>query len=127
MNDKLKELLSKLPAQPEIDCHTCLIEQSDEQVKQMPRHTCGKNGPNDDYKQQVKTNIVAQRDKALDERDNARIGVKSLQRERDEAVELLDECRLQLEYLNANFTATGTTNNVLARVKTFLDKINQSK
>lgn len=34
--------------------------------------------------------------------------------QRDE--DLLDECRLQLEYLNGKFGETGTTNNLLARL-----------
>lgn len=39
-----------------------------------------------------------------------------------EARDLLDECRLQLEYLNDKFKETGTTNSVLAKVKAFLDQ-----
>lgn len=41
------------------------------------------------YVSQEKEDMIAQRDKALDERDNARIWVKSLQRERNKAAELL--------------------------------------
>ncbi len=41
------------------------------------------------YVSQEKEDVIAQRDKALDERDNARIWVKSLQRERNEALDKL--------------------------------------
>jgi hypothetical protein len=36
------------------------------------------------------------------------------------AIELLEECRTQLEYLDEKYPKTGTTANVLSRVTTFL-------
>jgi hypothetical protein len=44
--------------------------------------------------------------------------------ERDKAVEMLEECRLQLEYLDKRFP-TGTTPNVLSRVETLLESLNK--
>lgn len=38
----------------------------------------------------------------------------------NDAIDLLDECRLQLEYLNGKFGKTGTTENILGRITTFL-------
>lgn len=35
-------------------------------------------------------------------------------------IELLQECKLQLEYLNQKFTATGTTNSLLAKIEAAL-------
>lgn len=42
----------------------------------------------------------------------------------DEMVEMLQECRLQLEHLNS-FTSKGTTNSVLSRLNTLLQKIDK--
>ena len=39
--------------------------------------------------------------------------------ERLGAEDILDECRVQLEYLNEKFKATGTTNSILARITAF--------
>jgi hypothetical protein len=36
-------------------------------------------------------------------------------------VELLMECKLQLEYLNQKFTETGTTNTIIARINQLTD------
>lgn len=36
-------------------------------------------------------------------------------------IELLQECKLQLEYLNQKFTATGTTNSLLAKIEAALE------
>lgn len=47
------------------------------------------------------------------------------EKERNIAVDLLDECRLQLEYLSNKFGETGTGNNLLSRINTFLDSINK--
>lgn len=38
----------------------------------------------------------------------------------NDAIDLLDECRLQFEYLSNKFGKTGTTENVLARLTTFI-------
>jgi hypothetical protein len=38
----------------------------------------------------------------------------------NDAIDLLDECRLQLEYLSGKFGKTGTTENILARLTTFI-------
>jgi hypothetical protein len=40
--------------QKQYDCRACEIEANDEPVKQKPRHTCGKDGPNDDHLNQLK-------------------------------------------------------------------------
>jgi flagellar biosynthesis chaperone FliJ len=48
-----------------------------------------------------------------------------LEKERDSAIELLNECRVQLEYLQQKFRETGSGNNVLSRVNTFLDSIDE--
>lgn len=45
--------------------------------------------------------------------------------ERDKAIDLLDECRLQLEYLQQKFGETGSGNNILSRVNTFLEHYNK--
>ena len=50
--------------------------------------------------------------------------VQEIKDERDKAMELLDECRIQLEYLDKRFP-TGTTPTVLSRVETFLDSLKQ--
>lgn len=57
--------------------------------------------------------------------------LKQLKEERDSAIsdraevmDLLDECRLQLEYLDNRFP-TGTTANILNRLEIFLDKKQQ--
>ena len=44
--------------------------------------------------------------------------------DRAEVMDLLDECRLQLEYLDNRFP-TGTTANILNRLEIFLDKKQQ--
>ena len=36
-----------------------------------------------------------------------------------EAIDLLDECRLQIEYLHNKFEKTGTSESVLARINAF--------
>jgi hypothetical protein len=41
-----------------------------------------------------------------------------------ETLELLQECKLQLEYLNEKFGQTGTTNSLLAKID---KKINQPR
>lgn len=48
---------------------------------------------------------------------------KDTTEERDKAVELLDESRVQLQYLDKRFP-TGTTPNVLGRIETFLNSLN---
>lgn len=46
---------------------------------------------------------------------------KVLKSKADELYEALDECRLQLEYLNGKFKETGTTNAVLSQSKQALE------
>ncbi len=46
---------------------------------------------------------------------------------REETVELLQECILQLEYLNEKFGETGTTNKLLSRLNTFANDIQSNK
>lgn len=48
---------------------------------------------------------------------------KDTTEERDKAVDLLDESRVQLQYLDKRFP-TGTTANVLGRIETFLNSLN---
>lgn len=43
-----------------------------------------------------------------------------IQGDLNDAIDLLDECRLQLEYLSNKFGQTGTTENVLGRINTFI-------
>lgn len=45
----------------------------------------------------------------------------------EKLLELLDECRLQLEYLNSKFSGTGTTNQLLSRVWTALEEESNRK
>lgn len=49
--------------------------------------------------------------------------VKQVTEERDKAVELLDESRVQLQYLDKRFP-TGTTPNVVSMIETFLNSLN---
>lgn len=51
-----EELKKKLEAlvPKKYECRACEIEENDEQVKQMPRHICGKDGSNDDHLNQLK-------------------------------------------------------------------------
>lgn len=42
---------------------------------------------------------------------------QELTKERDKLLTLLQECRLQLEYLNQKFPSTGTTNSLLGKLK----------
>lgn len=49
--------------------------------------------------------------------------VKQVTEERDKSVELLDESRVQLQYLDKRFP-TGTTPNVVSRIETFLNSLN---
>lgn len=49
--------------------------------------------------------------------------VEQVTKERDKAVDLLDESRVQLQYLDKRFP-TGTTPNVLGRIETFLNSLN---
>jgi len=48
----------------QLSCEACVIESSDKQVKQMPRHTCGLDGPNDNDMEKEKNNTqqVIQKD-----------------------------------------------------------------
>lgn len=39
-------------------------------------------------------------------------------KEIEELRNILDECRLQFEYLNGKFGETGTTNNILSKINT---------
>ena len=77
----------------------------------LNKHTC--NG-------QIRTNdgII----NAMEE--YAALQVQEIKEERDKAADLLDECRIQLEYLDKRFP-TGTTPNVLSRVETFLNSLKQ--
>ena len=50
--------------------------------------------------------------------------VQEMKEERDKAADFLDECRIQLEYLDKRFP-TGTTPGVLSRVETFLNSLKQ--
>jgi hypothetical protein len=43
--------------------------------------------------------------------------IENLQDKHNEAVELLEEAAIQIEYLHNKFTATGSGNNVLSRIK----------
>lgn len=52
------------------------------------------------------------------------VGHSRLNRENEKMIELLDECRLQLEYMDKRFP-TGTTPNILSRVQDFLTSINK--
>lgn len=47
--------------------------------------------------------------------------IDSLLGEVKAGIDLLDEARFQLEYLDHKFSPTGTTANVLSRIKTFLE------
>ena len=40
----------------------------------------------------------------------------------EELIDVIRECKLQLEYLNQKFPQTGTTNSVLSRVDTVIAK-----
>ena len=42
---------------------------------------------------------------------------QELTKERDKLLTLLQECKLQLEYLNQKFPSTGTTNSLLVKLK----------
>lgn len=53
--------------------------------------------------------------------------INRLRDEHAEMIRVLNECRLQFEYLQDNFTPTGTTNAVLYRVKTLLNRINTNQ
>lgn len=50
------------------------------------------------------------------------VGHNRLNRENEKMIELLEECRLQLEYIDRRFP-TGTTPNILSRVQEFLTSI----
>jgi hypothetical protein len=52
----LDEFLDELEAYDpnKLDCRACEIEANDELVKQKPRHTCGKDGPAPDVKNELK-------------------------------------------------------------------------
>jgi hypothetical protein len=47
------------------------------------------------------------------------------EQQNEKAIDLLDECRLQLEYLSQKFGETGTGNNLISRINTFLNSINK--
>lgn len=60
--------------------------------------------------------------------DEANREIDEVEEERDKiflelekATELLHESKLQIEYLNKKFTATGTSESVLSRLNTFLE------
>lgn len=53
------------------------------------------------------------------------VGHNRLNRENEKMIELLKECRLQLEYLDRRFPA-GTMPNILSRIQEFLTSINKT-
>jgi hypothetical protein len=67
--------------------------------------------PNTDYKEEI---FVMEHDDCFDliepENDNT------------ELIDLLGECKLQLEYLNNKFQETGTSNSLISRIEIILNK-----
>ena len=61
----------------------------------------------------------------LAEIDAYELGYKSRDKEVDDLVEWVRTAKIQLEYLNGKFTATGSTNAVLSSLETFLTKYPQ--
>lgn len=47
---------------------------------------------------------------------------KEMKNNLDEHIDLLMECKIQLEYLNEKFGETGTTNSLIAKIDLLLDK-----
>lgn len=47
--------------------------------------------------------------------------------EREQVIDVLSDCILQIEYLHDKFTATGTGNNVLSRARALLQKLETLK
>ena len=56
---------------------------------------------------------------------NYEAGATEYARQTEEAKDLLEEAVLQIEYLHKKFKETGSGNNVLSRIKTFLEKGNR--
>jgi hypothetical protein len=53
------------------------------------------------------------------------VEINKLELQNEKAIDLLVECRLQLRYLEQRFGETGSGNNVLSRVNTFLESVNE--